>query len=80
MNRDESDQNRSSGELISPSFENAEEDEWVEEERPAFSAFVLPIMLFALTLFTVLWAGAYQTNTNPLVGPWDFLLEDPGSL
>ena len=27
-----------------------------------------------LTLFTVLWAGAYQTNTNPLVGPWDFLL------
>ncbi|MBX3342933.1 MAG: site-2 protease family protein [Nitrospira sp.] len=80
MNRDESDQNRSSGELISPSFENAEEDEWVEEERPAFSAFVLPIMLFALTLFTVLWAGAYQTNTNPLVGPWDFLVDDPGSL
>ncbi|HPV84388.1 MAG TPA: site-2 protease family protein, partial [Nitrospira sp.] len=80
MNRDESDHNRSSGELTASSFEEAEEDEWVHEERPPFSAFVLPLMLFALTLFTVLWAGAYQTNTNPLVGPWNFLVDDPGSL
>ncbi len=80
MNRDESDHNRSSGELTASSFEEAEEDEWVQEERPPFSAFVLPLMLFALTLFTVLWAGAYQTNTNPLVGPWNFLVDDPGSL
>jgi membrane-associated protease RseP (regulator of RpoE activity) len=64
---------------MSSSFEDAEE-EWGEAERPAFSAFVLPVLLFALTLFTVLWAGAYQTNTNPLVGPWDFLVDDPGSL
>ena len=55
MNRDESDHNRSSGELTASSFEEAEEDEWVQEERPPFSAFVLPLMLFALTLFTVLW-------------------------
>lgn len=80
MNRDESDHNRSSGELTASSFEEAEEDEWVQEERPPFSAFVLPLMLFTLTLFTVLWAGAYQTNTNPLVGPWNFLVDDPGSL
>ena len=80
MNRDESDHNRSSGELTASSLEEAEEDEWVEEERPPFSAFVLPLMLFALTLFTVLWAGAYQTNTNHLVGPWNFLVDEPGSL
>ena len=80
MNRDESDHNRSSGELTASSLEEAEEDEWEDEERPPFSAFVLPAMLFALTVFTVLWAGAYQTNTNPLVGPWNFLVDEPGSL
>lgn len=80
MNRDESDQNPSSGELMSSSLEDAEDDEWEEDERPASSAFVLPVALFALTVFTVLWAGAYQTNTNPLVGPWDFLMDEPRSL
>ncbi len=80
MNRDESDQNRSSGELVSSSFEDSEEDEQGEEERSASSAFLLPLVLFVLTVFTVLWAGAYQTNTNPLVGPWNFLVDDPGSL
>ncbi len=80
MNPDESDRNRFSGERISSSFEDSEEDEWVEEERPGFSTLVLPGLLFLLTVFTVLWAGAYQTNTNPLVGPWNFLVDDPGSL
>ncbi len=80
MNRDESDQNPFSGELMSSSLEDAEDDEWEEDERPAFSAFVLPVILFTLTVFTVLWAGAYQTNTNPLVGPWDFLMDEPRSL
>lgn len=80
MNRDESDQNRSSGELVSASFEDSEEDEQGEEERSASSAFLLPLVLFVLTVFTVLWAGAYQTNSNPLVGPWNFLVDDPSSL
>jgi len=80
MNRDESDQNRSSGELPSASSDDNEEEVWVEEERSGFSAFLLPCLLFVLTVFTVLWAGAYQTNTNPLVGPWNFLVDDPGSL
>ncbi len=80
MNRDESDQNRSSGDLLSSSLEDAEDDEWAEEEPPRFSARVLPGLLFLATVFTVLWAGAYQTNTNPLVGPWNFLVDDPGSL
>ena len=80
MNRDESDQNRSSGELLSSSSDDSEEEEWVEEERSGLSAFLLPGLLFLFTVFTVLWAGAYQTNTNPLVGPWNFLVDDPGSL
>ncbi len=80
MDREELDQNRSSGELIASSSEDSEEDEWIEEERPGFSALALPGLLFLLTVFTVLWAGAYQTNTNPLVGPWNFLVDDPGSL
>ncbi|MCS6296159.1 MAG: site-2 protease family protein [Nitrospira sp.] len=80
MNRDDSDQNRSSGELPSASSDDNEEEVWVEEERSGFSAFLLPGLLFLLTVFTVLWAGAYQTNTNPLVGPWNFLVDDPGSL
>ena len=80
MNRDESDHSRSPGELVSAPFEDSEAEEWEEEARSASSAVLLPGTLFLLTVFTVLWAGAYQTNTNPLVGPWNFLVDDPGSL
>lgn len=80
MNRDESDQNRSADELIPASSEESEEDDWAEEERPIFSNVILPCLLFFLTVLTVLWAGAYQTNTNPLVGPWNFLVDDPRAL
>ena len=80
MNRDDSsEQPRSPDEPIPLSSDESDEDEW-EEERPQFSAWMLPALLFLLTVFTVLWAGAYQTNTNPLVGPWNFLVDDPGSL
>ena len=80
MHRDESRLNRSSGDLIPASSDDSEEDEWVDEERPFFSSVILPGLLFLLTVCTVLWAGAYQTNTNPLVGPWNFLIEDPRAL
>lgn len=80
MNPDESYQRRSPDELISLSPDESEDDEWTEAEQPRFSAVVLPLLLFLLTVFTVLWAGAYQTNTNPLVGPWTFLVDDPGAL
>ena len=79
MNRDDSEQPRSPDELITLSPEESDEDEW-EEERPQFSAWMLPAPLFLPTVFTVFWAGAYQTNTNSLVGPWNFLVVDPGSL
>ncbi|MBI4001898.1 MAG: site-2 protease family protein, partial [Nitrospira defluvii] len=80
MRRDESDQSRFPDDLTPASSDDSEEDEWVDEERPLFSSLVLPGLLFLLTVFTVLWAGAYQTNTNPLVGPWTFLMEDPLAL
>jgi membrane-associated protease RseP (regulator of RpoE activity) len=45
-----------------------------------FSAWGLPILLFCLTMFTTLWAGAYQVNTKPVTGAWDFLTKYPDSL
>ena len=55
-----------------------EEDE--EEERPSRTRFLLPLGLLLLTVFTTLWAGAYQTNSNPFQGPWQFLRQDPSAL
>lgn len=46
----------------------------------AFSMWGLPLLLFVLTIFTTLWAGAYQVNTKPVLGAWDFLVRYPGSL
>lgn len=51
-----------------------EEDEF--EETP-FSKWTLPICLFVATVFTTLWAGAYQAYRGPISGPVDFLLEHP---
>ena len=45
-----------------------------------FSDWGLPILLFGLTAFTTLWAGAYQVNTKPVTGAWDFLSKYPDSL
>jgi membrane-associated protease RseP (regulator of RpoE activity) len=45
-----------------------------------FSAWGLPIILFGLTVFTTLWAGAYQVNTKPVTGAWDFLTKYSDSL
>ena len=41
---------------------------------------LLPLGLFALTVFTTLWAGAYQANTRPVSGAWDFLMRYTWSL
>ncbi len=80
MQGEDADQQRLSGGLTPVAPDEDDAEEWSEEDPPRFSTFVLPGLLFALTVFTVLWAGAYQTNTNPLVGPWNFLVDDPGSL
>jgi membrane-associated protease RseP (regulator of RpoE activity) len=67
-----------------PSSEN-EQPEFLYYQKPlpppsTFSAWGLPILLFGLTVFTTLWAGAYQVNTKPVTGAWDFLTKYPESL
>lgn len=54
-----------------------------EFEESTFSRYLLPIGLFCLTIFTTLWAGAYQDHPNrfhPFRGAWDLLTERPGEL
>jgi membrane-associated protease RseP (regulator of RpoE activity) len=66
---------------LSPQEEDQEEDIYQEPPQPsAFSQWGLPILLFGLTVFTTLWAGAFQVNTKPVNGAWDFLMRYPGSL
>ncbi len=55
-------------------------DEAVPETRFALSVLPVPVGLFALTVFTTLWAGAYHVNTRPVSGAWDFLVRYPGSV
>ncbi|MDR4485598.1 MAG: site-2 protease family protein [Nitrospirales bacterium] len=57
-----------------------EVDEFPPPTPSAFSQWGLPILLFGLTAFTTLWAGAFQINTKPVNGAWDFLIRYPGSL
>ncbi len=57
-----------------------EVDEFPPPTPSAFSRWGLPILLFGLTVFTTLWAGAFQVNTKPVNGAWDFLMRYPGSL
>jgi membrane-associated protease RseP (regulator of RpoE activity) len=51
-----------------------------DPEPPPPPSLGLPIVLFIATVFTTLWAGAYQSNTSPLRGAWRFLMEEPGAL
>ena len=62
-------------------------DEWSpdwERSVPApesdASVLYLPLGLFVVTVFTTLWAGAYQVNTESVSGAWDFLVRYPGNL
>lgn len=51
-----------------------------EFEEAPFSKWILPISLFVATIFTTLWAGAYQAYDGPIHGPVNFLLEHPETL
>ncbi len=66
-------------------FSPEESQEWHETIRrqsppSTFSTWLLPAILFALTIFTTLWAGALNLNTKPASGAWDFLTKYPSSL
>lgn len=50
------------------------------EEESTFSRWTLPLFLFALTVCTTLWAGAYQTYSGTIRGPVAFLWEHPEML
>lgn len=50
------------------------------EEPSLFSVLYLPVILFIVTVFTTLWAGAYQLNVKPVTGAWDFLIRYPENL
>ncbi|HJT19816.1 MAG TPA: site-2 protease family protein [Nitrospira sp.] len=52
-----------------------------ESSEPSYlSQWVLPISLFVITVFTTLWAGAYQAYSGTVRGPVNFLLEYPETL
>jgi len=51
-----------------------------EIRAPGLSDYVVPLGLFLVTVFTTLWAGAFQANTNPFQGPWAFLMDNPAAL
>jgi membrane-associated protease RseP (regulator of RpoE activity) len=54
-----------------------------EPEETRFSKYLLPAGLFLLTLFTTLWAGAYQNHPDlfhPFLGAWTLLTERPREL
>ncbi len=58
-------------------------DDADEFEESTFSRYLLPIGLFCMTVFTTLWAGAYQDHPNlfhPFRGAWELLTERPGEL
>lgn len=64
-----------------PSTLEVEADDEEELVAPSwFSEYGLPICLFLITVFTTLWAGAYQTKTSVFQGPWKFLTSDPSVL
>ncbi|MEO8339305.1 MAG: site-2 protease family protein [Nitrospirota bacterium] len=48
-----------------------------EFEESPLSKWILPVSLFVATIFTTLWAGAYQTYNGPIRGPVNLLLEQP---
>jgi membrane-associated protease RseP (regulator of RpoE activity) len=63
---------------IMQTFDPATDDN--EVEPSFFSKWTLPIGLFLLTVFTTLWAGAYQAYSGPVRGPLNFLLVYPETL
>ncbi|MGH7180850.1 MAG: site-2 protease family protein [Nitrospiraceae bacterium] len=72
-----------SGELpvvTGPSEDRSDLSVGDEFEETPFSKWILPGSLFVATIFTTLWAGAYQVYNGPIRGPVNFLLEDPTML
>lgn len=65
-------------EPVTQVIEQTETDD--DAEPSFFSKWTLPVLLFLLTVFTTLWAGAYQAYSGPVRGPLNFLLASPEAL
>ncbi|MFO0775293.1 MAG: site-2 protease family protein [Nitrospiraceae bacterium] len=52
-------------------------DDDEEDTRPSV---LVPAVLFVLTVFTTLWAGAYNAGGTGGRGPWQFLVDNPWGL
>jgi membrane-associated protease RseP (regulator of RpoE activity) len=55
----------------------------VADEESTFSRWTLPSILLVLTVFTMLWAGAYQNHVDsfhPFAGAWRLLTDHPSEL
>src|SRR5215213_4908178 len=69
-----------------PRLSDLPQDDGPEYEQPQetpFSRYVLPAGLFLITVFTTLWAGAYQDDPDlfhPFLGAWLLLTERPADL
>src|SRR5215510_3207689 len=68
------------GRLSSKDLTTQELPEDVGEEESTFSRWTLPSILLILTVFTTLWAGAFQEYPRKLAGPLRMLIEEPESL
>jgi membrane-associated protease RseP (regulator of RpoE activity) len=66
--------------LSSEDLESEQLSDVAGEEESTFSRWTLPLFLFALTVFTTLWAGAYQAYSGTIRGPVAFLREHPEML
>ena len=63
--------------------DNGERAQGDHIEGSRFSDYVLPSVLFVLTVFTTVWAGAYQDHPDrfhPFLGAWTLLTERPDEL
>ena len=71
------------GELVDIPLNGDNDTDFDEPEETGFSKYLLPTGLFALTVFTTLWAGAYQDHPDlfhPFLGAWKLLAERPEEL
>jgi membrane-associated protease RseP (regulator of RpoE activity) len=71
---------RSNGGMPSEDLSAENPSDVLLEEESTFSRWTLPLFLFALTVFTTLWAGAYQAYSGTIRGPVAFLWEHPEML
>lgn len=66
-----------SGRLPSDDHSTDELSDDAGEEESTFSRWTLPSILLILTIFTTLWAGAFQAYPRKLAGPVRMLIEAP---